>query len=105
MHLPSRFYFGRHLAAFVVIVAVLVVADIVIGGGLALFWPLGAWSVLLAIHYFIASAYDVDEAWVDEKIMDLRTRSYDFDHIQNIEQRVKDKDRSVTARIERDRRN
>lgn len=80
----------------------LIIVDIWAGPGWLLFWPMAVWSVGLAIHYFIASAYDVNEAWIEERIIDLRSRSYDFDHIRNIEKRVEDKDTSVTPHTERD---
>lgn len=80
----------------------LIVIDVLLGPGWVLFWPLAGWSVGLAVHYFIASAYDVNEAWIEERIFDLKSRSYDFDHIRNIEKRIGDKDASVTPHTERD---
>lgn len=67
-----------------------------------LFWPLAGWVTVLAIHYLVASAYDPDEAWVEERIVDLRGRSYDLDHIQNIEKRIHARDDSVTPPPDRD---
>ncbi|EDP64485.1 hypothetical protein BAL199_27046 [alpha proteobacterium BAL199] len=57
---------------------------------------------LLAIHYLIASAYDPDETWIEERIADLRGRSYDLDHIQNIEKRIHERDDSVTPPPDRE---
>lgn len=102
--LPRRFHFPAHLAAFATVAGLLVVAETLSGSDWALFWPLAVWTVLLTVHYFVASSYDLDAGWVDERVTDLRTRSYDFDHIRNIEQRVREHDASVTPPTERDRR-
>lgn len=99
--LPRRFHFPRHLAAFTAVAATALAAELVSGSDWPLFWPLAVWSVALAVHYFLASAYDLDREWVDERIAELRSRSYDFDHIRNIEQRVRDRDPSVTPATER----
>lgn len=102
-HLPRRFHFVRHLAIFGSVVAVTLAAEMLSGSDWRLFWPFAGWAGVLAVHYFLASSYDVDGDWIDDRITDLRSRSYDFDHIQNIERRIKDRDDSITPPTERDR--
>lgn len=101
--LPRRFRFAQHLALFAVAGCLLLVAEVSSGEDWPLFWPLGSWGAAVAMHYLVASAYAPDEAWIEERVDDLRARSYDFDHIQNIEQRIRDHDDSVTAPTERGR--
>lgn len=101
--LPRRFGFPTHLATFAAVTLLLLAVKTISGGDWPLFWPIAVWSVALALHYFVASSYDLDNEWVEERITDLRARSYDFDHIRNIEQRVHDRDASVTPRTGRDR--
>ncbi len=100
--LPRRFRFVGHLMVFAAVGLALLLAEFLLDASWHLFWPLFAWSVLLAIHYFVASAFDADDAWVEERIMDVQTRAYDFDHIKNIEKRIEDKDDSITPHTERD---
>lgn len=101
-HLPRGFHFVRHLAVYGTVSALALAAEALSGADWPLFWPLAGWAALLAMHYFVASSYDLDGTWVDERISDIRSRSYDFDHIRSIEQRVKDRDASVTPATERD---
>ncbi len=48
------------------------------------FWPIAAWSVVFMIHYLRYKALTVDERWVDARAAELRIKSYDRDHIDNI---------------------
>lgn len=101
--LPRRFRFVGHLMVFAAVGLALLLAEFLLGASWRLFWPLFAWSVLLAIHYFVASAFDPPhEHWVEDRVMDLQTRSYDFDHIKNIEKRFEEKDDSIIPHTERD---
>jgi len=49
------------------------------------FWPLFAWSLLLALHYFLLRGFHADEGWVEARVRRLRAKSYDHDHIRRIE--------------------
>jgi hypothetical protein len=100
--LPRAKKFPLHFRIYGGVLIFVLFLNLILGAGLPLFWPLAAWAVGLAVHYFIASAIDVNEEWVQEKAMDLRYRSYDFDHIENIQGRVKKRDDSVTHHEERD---
>lgn len=101
--LPRRFRFLEHLSLFVVVSTALLLAKFAFGQDWSLFWPLLVWSALVALHYFISSSFDVDEAWLEGRVSDLQSRSYDFDHIRSIEKRVDEKDDSVTPHTERKR--
>lgn len=39
---------------------------------------------MLAVHYLIHKARTVDESWVEERTVDLRSKSYDAGHIDQI---------------------
>ena len=88
---------------FAVVVSVALAAEIATGSDRALFRPTGTWASALVLHYFVASSYDLERAWIDERTAEIRGRSYDFDHIENIEQRIREHDPSVTPHAGRDR--
>jgi hypothetical protein len=98
---PTRFLFRLHALLFILSSAALLGSEFLFGADWPLFWPLFVWSLLVAIHYFIAGAFDIGEDWANDKILELKGRSYDFDHIRNIEQRVIKRDPSVTHPVER----
>ncbi len=66
------------------------------------FWPLFVWGLALALHYFYVKSVDVDEQWVSERTGDVRFRSYDLSHIDDIKERVDERDPSVRTSDERD---
>ena len=99
---PTRFLFRLHALLYILSSAALLGTEFLFGTDWPLFWPLFVWSLLVAIHYFIAGAFDIDEDWANDKILELKGRSYDFDHIRNIEKRVVERDSSVTHPLERD---
>ncbi|MGH8742512.1 MAG: 2TM domain-containing protein, partial [Burkholderiales bacterium] len=47
-------------------------------------WPLVLWGLLVVLHFLYHRATSVDDAWVDERALDLRSRSYDLGHIDDI---------------------
>jgi len=49
------------------------------------FWPLFAWSLLLACHFFLVRSVRPDDAWAQDRALRLRAKSYDIDHIRAIE--------------------
>jgi hypothetical protein len=101
--LPNRFRFRRHAAAYVASTLVLSALQILTTGDWWNFWIMVPWGIFLAGHYFVASALDADEEWATDRVLDLQTSSYDFDHIGSIEKRISEKDPSVTPHTERDR--
>jgi len=94
--LPGAKGFRKHFWAYAAAFGATLVVNLGFGAGLPLFWPLAAWSVALAVHFFVASAADVQDDWVDERSLELRMRSYDFGHIDDIRDRAADRDRTVT---------
>ena len=67
-----------------------------------LFWFLFVWGIGLALHFFYVRSVDVDEQWVNERMGDVRYRSYDLSHIEDIKERVEGRDPSVRTSDERD---
>ncbi len=87
--------FVRHRRAYAGVMAVLIAANIAIGGGWWSFWPMCAWGLVFSLHFFYYKSVTVDEAWVEERTDDMRLRSYDLSHISDIEDRVEQRDTSV----------
>ena len=90
-----------HLAAYCVLMGALLAINIFIGGGWWSFWPMCAWGLVLACHFFYYKSATVDDRWVQERTDDLRLRSYDLSHIHDIEDRVDKGDSSVRPPGER----
>lgn len=98
----SRRGLRRHGAVFWCVAAVLLIINVTVGGGWWSFWPLYAWGLVLAVHFFYVRSINVSDDWVEERADDLRMRSYDFDHIRDINQRIADGDYSVRPPDKRD---
>ena len=96
-----RLSFRRHATAYFLAVVVFVPVSILADLGIA-FWPLSAWGVALALHFFYDRSVNVDEEWVEERADEMRLRSYDLSHIQNIEERVASADQSVQTPEQRE---
>jgi hypothetical protein len=82
--------FRHHAVAFVVVNALLHVANVFVGASWWAFWPLAGWSVILLAHYLVFRARRVDERWVEERTDDVRSKSYDRAHMDSIESRYTD---------------
>jgi 2TM domain len=82
--LSSRRWLRRHLAAYLVVNIGLTAANIASGAPWWAFWPFAIWSMVLMVHYLAYKTSTVDDAWVDERIEDLRSKSYDLSHIDDI---------------------
>jgi len=80
--------FRRHLLAFVVVNVLLTAVNVVMGAPWWAFWPLLAWALALMVHFLVYRAVTVDDAWVDERTQDLRSKSYDLGHIDSIRERA-----------------
>jgi hypothetical protein len=80
----ARRIFRRHFAAFLLVNLALTAANIATGAPWWAFWPLAAWSLPLTVHYLVYKTSTIDDAWVDERIDDLRSKSYDLSHIDDI---------------------
>ncbi|MDP6708249.1 MAG: 2TM domain-containing protein [Alphaproteobacteria bacterium] len=77
--------FRRHKLVYMGGVSVLIIANMLIGDGWWSFWPMFLWSLVFACHFFFYRALRADEDWADGRAMQLRSKSYDIDHIQRIE--------------------
>jgi hypothetical protein len=76
--------FRRHAFAFVLVNALLTGANIYGGPPWWAFWPLVVWGLAVMVHFFFHRAAIVDDAWVEERTLDLRSKSYDASHIEDI---------------------
>jgi hypothetical protein len=83
--------FRRHLIAFVVVNAALNAANAAWGEAWWAFWPLLIWGIGLGAHYLVYKSKRVNEAWVEERTEDVRSKSYDRAHMDSVEKRLKDK--------------
>ncbi len=80
----ARRWFRRHFAAFLVVNVGLTAANVVTGAPWWAFWPLAIWGMALLVHYLVYKTSTVDDAWVDARVADLRSKSYDLSHIDDI---------------------
>lgn len=80
--------FMLHRLAFLLCNGALTVANVVTGSPWWAFWPLVAWGLVLMVHFLFYRAATVDDAWVEERTQDLRTKSYDFAHIDSIREQA-----------------
>ncbi len=76
--------FRRHRLAFVLVNGALTAANVYTGAPWWAFWPLLVWALALMIHFLVYRATTVDDAWVEERTLDLREKSYDLGHIDSI---------------------
>ncbi|MGH8707766.1 MAG: 2TM domain-containing protein [Burkholderiales bacterium] len=76
--------FRRHLLAFVLVNGLLSAVNFHTGAPWWAFWPLVAWGLVLLLHFLFHRARAVDEAWVRERTQDVRSKSYDLGHIDEI---------------------
>ena len=100
--LPGQFYFPQHAQLFFAVTLIVLSVKGALATGWPLFWPLFVWGLAVAIHYFFAAAFNINEAWTEDKVQDVKSRSYDFGHILNIESRIDKAHYSVSPHTERD---
>jgi hypothetical protein len=79
--------FRYHAVAFLIVTAVLHVANAVAGSSWWAFWPLVGWGMILLAHYLVHRARRVDERWVEQRTEEVLSKSYDRAHIDSIEKR------------------
>ncbi len=77
----------RHALAYGAGNALLLVIDLVAGGEMWIFWPLFGWGIVLGFHYLYVRSTGVDDSWVQRRADDVRYKSYDLQHIRDIEER------------------
>lgn len=90
-----------HAAVYAVVIGTLTAANVAVGDGWWAYWPTIGWGIVLAVHFFYVRAWSVDEDWIEERSDDLRFRSYDLGHIEDIKKRVAERDQSVRPSDER----
>jgi len=76
--------FRRHLIAFVLVNLLLNGVNIAQGPPWWAFWPLVIWGLALMLHFLVQRSSSVSESWVEERTQDLRSKSYDASHIDEI---------------------
>jgi cell division protein FtsW (lipid II flippase) len=76
--------FQRHLIAFVLVNVLLTGVNVYQGPPWWAFWPLVVWGLVLMLHFLLHRASAVNEAWVEERTLDLHSKSYDASHIADI---------------------
>jgi len=81
---PSAQGFRRHRLTYILSNIVLTGINLYTGAPWWGVWPLVIWGIALMVHFFAYRISTVDEAWVDERVEDLRTKSYDFSHMAEI---------------------
>jgi len=77
----------RHQWAFIGVNGVLTLVNLFVGHGWWAFWSLFGWGILFFFHLCLVRATHVDDEWVDERTDDLRLKSYDLSHIDDIDRR------------------
>ncbi len=86
---PVRVY-RLHLLVYRIAMVLMIIINIIVGGGWFMFWPMFLWSFAFSLHMCVHKSLYVDSEWVRERAFDLRIRSYDLGHIEDIGQRIKD---------------
>jgi hypothetical protein len=76
--------FRPHLAAYLLVNAALTAVNVYMGAPWWAVWPLVVWGLLVMLHFLFHRAASVDDAWVEERTLDLRSKSYDMGHIDDI---------------------
>lgn len=94
--------FRWHAGAYGILMGGLAAVNIYVGGGWWSFWPMCGWGLILALHFFYYKSVVVDEQWAQERTDDLKLRSYDLSHIQDIAERVDEGDASMRPSDRRD---
>lgn len=76
--------FNPHLLTYLFVNVALTAINVYMGAPWWAVWPLVLWGLLLMLHFLYYRATSIDDAWVDERTLDLRSRSYDMGHIDDI---------------------
>lgn len=88
----------RHALAYGAGNALLLAVDLVTGDGMWIFWPLFGWGIVLGFHYLYVRSTGVDDGWVQRRTDDVRYKSYDLQHIRDIEERYERGETQVPPR-------
>ena len=83
----------RHLIAYGCASVIFFVADSLMAGAQWFHWPVMAWGVIAGAHFLYCKSLNVDEAWAERRVLDLRVKSYDLGHILAIDETHREKHR------------
>jgi hypothetical protein len=76
--------FRTHALIFVLANGALHIANWLAGPPWWAFWPLVAWGAGLGAHFMVYRARHSDPRWVAERTDDVRSKSYDRAHMDQI---------------------
>jgi len=96
-------WLSLHLVAFAIFVILLFVFRPFEGDTQIYFWLPFAWGLIAAVHFFVVATLTVDEAWTEERTLEVKVRSYDLGHMEDIRERHEDFHPSAVNRAELDR--
>ncbi len=82
----ARIWLVRHAYALTLVLVPVWIVDFFVPGGWSSFWITLIWFAAFAGHYFFVRARGSSDAWADDRALDLKVKSYDVRHIQEIEQ-------------------
>lgn len=102
-HKTLRRWLRLHLLALAIFVILLFWLRPFDGDTPIYFWLPFAWGILAAVHFFVVATLTVDEAWTEERTLDVKIRSYDLGHMEDIRERHEDLHPSAVNQMELDR--
>ena len=77
-------YYRRHQFAFFIGIGLLLVVDFFLFDEWATFWTMILWSMAFGVHFMIFKSQNVDDDWVEEKLIFDVYRPWDYGHIEQI---------------------
>ena len=95
-------WYPRHRIAYVVVIGGLTILNMLEGAPWWAFWPMFIWGIPFLVHLLFAKCLETDDEWVEERAMGLRSKSYDFGHIRDLESRIGERDFSVEPHSDED---
>ncbi|MEM7249958.1 MAG: amidohydrolase family protein [Pseudomonadota bacterium] len=78
-------YWRIHRNLYVAVTLGLLIANVITGAPWWSFWPIFGWGVVVMFHFFLFRSINIEDEWVDSRAGDLRSKSYDFSHINDIQ--------------------
>jgi hypothetical protein len=76
-----------HARLYLAAMAALLLIDLLVSGASWFYWPALVWGTVLGGHYLYVRSTGVDDGWVQRRTDDIRYKSYDLQHIRDIEER------------------
>ena len=78
-------YWQWHRNAYGLIALILLIVNALTSGSWWSFWPLLGWGIFVLFHFFLVRSLNVDDEWVANRTGNLRDKSYDLGHINDIQ--------------------